>query len=133
MKSPRPAPKKPLPPALVKNLWKPGQSGNPGGIGGPVKEAMRLAREATPEAMRTLIELLKDEDPKVRAVAANAILDRSMGKPKDQPPEDPRADQNTLELKAALKLATNEELDILGRWFARINAQETAMSGAGRD
>jgi hypothetical protein len=67
--------------------WKPGQSGNPGGIGGPVREAQRIAREATPKAMRKLVELLDSKDDRVVAVAIQALLDRSMGKPKEAPPD----------------------------------------------
>jgi len=51
------APKRALPPALAANLWQPGQSGNPSGHSGEYGEAMRLARQAAPDAVRRLIEL----------------------------------------------------------------------------
>lgn len=70
-----------LPPALAANRWRPGQSGNPSGHSGDYGEAMRLARQAAPDAVRRLIELMGSDDERVAAVACNAILDRAYGKP----------------------------------------------------
>jgi hypothetical protein len=75
------APKRVLPPALVANLWRPGQSGNPSGHNGEYGQAMKLARQAAPRAVRRLIELMDSQDERVAAVACNAILDRAFGKP----------------------------------------------------
>ncbi len=94
-----PRPKKPLPPALAANLWNPGQSGNPGGLGGAYAECLRLAREASPRAMERLKELMESDDERVAAVACNAILDRAFGKPKEIPSENgsrPRPDLSPL-------------------------------------
>lgn len=70
--------------------WQPGQSGNPEGMNKARREAYRLAKQAAPEAMAVLIERMADpaEDSRVRTVAANAVLDRALGKPKETPPED---------------------------------------------
>lgn len=91
-----------LHPELAKRLWKPGQSGNPGGKGGLYKETQRLAREISPRAMQRLIkmaelevidetgqlaEISKNSDPRVVAAAAGAILDRAWGKPKEYDPQ----------------------------------------------
>jgi hypothetical protein len=35
--------------------------------------------------MRTLVRMLDDPDPRVAVVAANSILDRALGKPKEAP------------------------------------------------
>jgi len=95
------APKRTLPPALAANRWRPGQSGNPSGLSGEYGEAVRIARSYAAAAMRRLAELaalnqldgegnlvplseLPDADRRVIAVAANSILDRALGKPKDQ-------------------------------------------------
>jgi hypothetical protein len=86
--SPPPAPKakRRLPPALAANVWQPGQSGNPAGHSGLYGEAVSLARQAAPTAVRRLIELMASEDERVASVAANAILDRAFGKPRDYDP-----------------------------------------------
>lgn len=63
-----------------KGAWRPGQSGNPKGrpsIKGPVEV---LAREHTEEAVRTLVELMRNGVPDaVRGAAANALLNRGWG------------------------------------------------------
>lgn len=61
--------------------WVKGQSGNPGGRPGVPQGVRELAREKSVEAMRTLIRHLKDKNPRVAILAANAILDRAYGKP----------------------------------------------------
>ena len=75
--------KKPLPPALAANLWRPGQSGNPGGKGGTYYEMMRLARQFTPEATQILIDIVRDpcEEARNRIVAIGMLYDRAWGKP----------------------------------------------------
>jgi hypothetical protein len=84
--------------------WQKGQSGNPNGPrkGAPYFEALSLAREAGPEAIRKLIELMRtSKDERVVAVACNALLDRGFGKPRDISPADelregPTVDVNRL-------------------------------------
>jgi hypothetical protein len=83
---PVPKAKRPLPPALAANVWQKGQSGNPAGHTGLYGEAVSLARQAAPTAVRRLIELMASEDERVASVAANAILDRAFGKPRDYDP-----------------------------------------------
>src|SRR5689334_14812184 len=73
--------------------WKPGQSGNPNGPqkGAPYFEALRLAREAGPEAIRKLIELMRtSKDERVVAVACNSLIDRGYGKPRNINPDEER-------------------------------------------
>ena len=58
-----------------------GESGNPGGRpkdSGPLRE---MAREHTAEALDVLVQAMRDDDPRIRVVAATAILDRGHGKP----------------------------------------------------
>lgn len=76
-----------LPSRNLSPPWQPGQSGNPGGWSGPAREAQRIARENSPKAMMTLVNLLEDDDPRVTAVAAQAVLDRGLGKAKEQADE----------------------------------------------
>ena len=79
---------RPLSPALAANIRKRGQSGNPSGQSGLYGETMMLARQAAPDAMRRLIELMRSEDERVASVACNAVLERAFGKPKDYDPAD---------------------------------------------
>ena len=72
-----------LPDAMRAHVWQRGRSGNPTGHSGQYGEAVRLAREASPAAIRVLIELMNTSpDDKVRAFCATAVWDRGIGKPK---------------------------------------------------
>lgn len=89
-------------------LWQKGQSGNPSGKSGFYHEAMKLARELTPAAMRRLGELAGlypdevtgewiplnrlDVDPRVISVACLGLVERTLGKPKEF---DPNAEKPT--------------------------------------
>jgi hypothetical protein len=75
-----------VPEAARPYKWKPGQSGNPTGRGGLYLECRRLAAEASPDAMRRLIELMDAEDERVSYMATTAVLDRSGVKPIDYDP-----------------------------------------------
>jgi hypothetical protein len=70
-----------------------GRSGNPDGQSRFYHEARKIAREASPEAMRELVALAKTaEDERVRAVCLVAVLDRAGVKPIEY---DPTQDQQT--------------------------------------
>lgn len=60
-----------------------GVSPNPGGRGKPYFEALAIAKQHGPDAMRKLIELMGSDDDRVALIAANSILDRALGKPKE--------------------------------------------------
>lgn len=70
--------------------WQKGQSGNPSGRGGKFLEAQSIAREASPKAARTMVELLDDPDPRVRGYAADKVREWAWGK---LPDYDPKAEQ----------------------------------------
>jgi hypothetical protein len=71
-----------------------GVSGNPKGrprVTDPavtaekMREAVQLARTATPEAVTTLVSLMRDtSSAKIRLAASIAILDRGLGRPNVQ-------------------------------------------------
>lgn len=61
--------------------WKPGQSGNPNGRPKKVRELASIAEEHSEKAMRKLAKLIDSDDDRVALAAAQALLDRSMGKP----------------------------------------------------
>jgi hypothetical protein len=80
------APKRILPEPLRANLWKPGQSGNPGGKGGKFLEAQQICRTASPEAARKLVELLDSQDERIVGYAADKIREWAWGKIPDYDP-----------------------------------------------
>ena len=68
-----------------KKYWfKPGQTGNAGGIPKQGLELRKAAREQTQAALDVLISGLKCEQWKVRVECAKALLDRGWGKPVQQ-------------------------------------------------
>lgn len=72
-----------------KTTFRPGQSGNPGGrsprVGPNGETVAQLARAHTAAAIKTLADLCNgaSNEPKDRIAAANALLDRGWGKPKE--------------------------------------------------
>lgn len=78
--SPAPAPKSNLRPP-----WQKGQSGNPAGYPRQYAEVVKLARGHTERAIERLAELLESNDERVATVAAQAMLDRGWGLPREFP------------------------------------------------
>lgn len=65
--------------------WAKGQSGNPGGKLRGHLELIRAARDQSPMALATLVNVAKDAKAphNARVTAACALLDRAWGKPKE--------------------------------------------------
>ena len=62
-----------------------GHSGNPSGRPKDEYKVAELARSYTSEAIDTLVELMRHgKDERVRGTAAQALLDRGWGKPKQE-------------------------------------------------
>jgi hypothetical protein len=62
--------------------FKPGVSGNPSGRANAFEQVRALARQHSPEAFQTLVELMRlTDEPIVRLRAAEQILDRAFGRP----------------------------------------------------
>ena len=63
--------------------FKKGESGNPSGRPKVIAHVRDLAREHTPEAILTLVEVMrnKEETGAARVAASNSIIDRGYGKP----------------------------------------------------
>ena len=57
-----------------------GVSGNPGGRPKMNPEVKEILKAASPDAARTLVELLNSEKESIRLTAAQDILDRTQGK-----------------------------------------------------
>ena len=66
----------------LKAPWQPGQSGNPNGRPKKVQTIAQLAEDASEAALKKLIKLIDSDKDQVALAAAQAVLDRSMGKPK---------------------------------------------------
>ena len=64
------------------HLWKPGQSGNPGGRPKSIHKVQELARSKTEAMIGVLEEIAASPKapPAARVAAANSILDRGWGK-----------------------------------------------------
>lgn len=66
------------------HLFKPGQSGNPGGQPKAYAEVRKLLDSGVLAAAETMLDLAANsDDPKVRMAAAKDILDRTLGKAKE--------------------------------------------------
>jgi len=59
-----------------------GKSGNPNGRPKKVVEVARVAEDSSLKAIQKLAKLIDSSDDRVALAAAQALLDRSMGKPK---------------------------------------------------
>ena len=57
-----------------------GVSGNPGGRPKTIPEVKEILKAGSPDAARTLVELLNSEKDSIRLAAAQDILDRTQGK-----------------------------------------------------
>ena len=86
--------------------FRPGQSGNPGGIGGRYQEVVRLCREAGPAVAARLIEIALDrsEEARVNVVAGQEVLTRAFGRPREMPEGDGRGPGLNLENVSEAKL-----------------------------
>lgn len=60
----------------------PGKSGNPEGRRAEDRKLKLLARQHTEKAVATLARYLESENPQAAIAAANALLDRAFGRPK---------------------------------------------------
>lgn len=105
---------------LPSTAWKPGQSGNPSGrpkLSQEEESAISLSREFSPDAVRALHEIAIDRrlDPRARVVAANSLLDRAFGKPKETTEttvkHDRRDEASVLAELVALGLVAGGQLD----------------------
>jgi hypothetical protein len=70
---------------LVGRPFEKGKSGNPGGRPREIQEIVELARTNSADAVNTLSDIMRDlaAPHQARIAAANSILDRAYGKPKE--------------------------------------------------
>ena len=90
--------------------WQKGQSGNPSGMMdiSAYHEARRICAQASPDAARIQVELMRNEDPRIQLLATEAVLNRGVGKPRDHSEEERK--QRRVDLSGL----SGEELKSLG-------------------
>src|SRR5262245_37340459 len=66
---------------MTRTSWQKGQSGNPGGRPKVAAEVKELARQHGPEAIETLIRLMRSKNDGIAIRAAEALLARGYGRP----------------------------------------------------
>jgi uncharacterized protein DUF5681 len=67
---------------MPRNIWKPGQSGNPNGRPKKDRDLAEAAREHTAEAIAALVKALAN--PRTCVAAASELLDRGWGRAPQQ-------------------------------------------------
>ena len=90
---------------LLKQPWAKGQSGFQDGKSSRYVETQQYARQHSLEAMRTLVERLRDPDGRIAVVAANSLLERAWGKVREAKPEEQQQMQLDLSSLDAAELA----------------------------
>ena len=68
--------------AIAPFRFKPGQSGNPKGRPKKIEKATDTAVDNLQKAIERAASLVDNEDPRIALAAAQLIIDRAMGKPK---------------------------------------------------
>jgi len=101
-----------------KGCFKPGKSGNPGGRPAVAKEVRAQAMQHSAEAIEVLVKLMRNEKapPAARAAAANAVLDRAVGKPESSL----NAKIETTETKPDFSVLSPDELEIWHKGHAML-------------
>lgn len=64
-----------------RGTFAPGSSGNPGGRPRTPVEVKELLSSVTGEAVERLVSIMRSKDPQQARLAAEALLDRSLGRP----------------------------------------------------
>jgi hypothetical protein len=103
--------------------FKKGKSGNPGGRPRALASVMHEARRHTPEALKTLLKLMRTaESESVRLNAAEALLSRGWGKPVQAVQVDGRF------LTKKLSDMTPDEIKALGERIDMIESEQGLLA-----
>jgi hypothetical protein len=109
---------------LLRN-WQPGNQYG-GKRSSRYYQTVQYAREHSMEALRALVERLSDPDGRIVIVAANSILERAYGRPKEQKLEE--LEQTSIDLSQL----SREELDVLFR-LAQSGRLRSVPTGASEE
>lgn len=111
-----------------RNLWKPGQSGNPSGRPRHPDDLPAICREHTREAIDRLVQIMRAEDDGRALAAIDQLLNRGWGRPitpvvTDQPVES----LSLLHLIAAKRIADVLQAEVEQRANESGEAKPTAI------
>jgi hypothetical protein len=95
--------------------FQPGNSGRPMNTSTRYSETLALARENSPEAMRTLISRLHDSDGRIAVMSASILLERAWGKVREMKPEERQQMSIDLSALSAAELKILTGLALSGR------------------
>jgi|GEM_PF-2364212 len=111
-------------------LFKPGQSGNPSGKPKGLSEVKRLAREHTAEALKTLVEIMRNGQKGAdRVKASEVLLNRGWGTPSAEVP-DPLTPEETARLAGAIGRQLEQNPAMLEDMIAKIRDERAAPQEA---
>lgn len=98
----------------------------------PTTHIRHLARPYSPEALEVLVEIMRDTDapPAARIVAANGVLDRAWGKPKETLELDTGPDAETRKVLSGVSV---EDLRGLLRAVQAVDVSPVRETGATRE
>jgi hypothetical protein len=108
-------------PSHGRGLLKPfpaGNSGRPPNVSSRYSETLALARQHSPDAMKTLIARLNDVDGRIAVMSASIILERAFGKPREMRIDEEKhhidlSQLNAEEMRIMLALAQSGRLKAL--------------------
>ena len=109
-------------------VLQPGETANPSGRCGRYSEVQRIAREASPEAMRALVRIMSDEaeDTRARIVACQEILNRGFGRVREMTESELRG-APALDLEAV----SEAKLELVIRALEAARDAKRAQAGEG--
>lgn len=96
------------------SLYKPGQSGNPGGRPSGLRELRAAARGHVKGALQALVDGLESMDERIRFVSAREILVWGFGKPIPQAREG--AEPISPEMQAEISVMSTDELEAVQKY-----------------
>jgi hypothetical protein len=85
--------------------WKKGQSGNPNGRPKKAVNIAKLAEESSEAALKKMVKLINSDDDRVALAAAQAVLDRAVGKPKQPVETNPKRENSDYSEQELLAIA----------------------------